>query len=143
MQQQVARSCGFKFTANAGKATVYDAELEVDLVLMPGFVLSQNVGYTHATNSTTLPAAGVVALQRLLNVPELTANTALSFKRPFANDMNFVARLTNSCVDSIQDITFTRNSLPAYDLVGLRTGVETAVGPRSCSRTTSRTRWPC
>jgi hypothetical protein len=28
-------------------------------------------------------------------------------------------------VDSIQDITFTRNTLPSYDLVGLRMGVET------------------
>ena len=81
VQQQVSSSCGFKFTANAGKATVYGAELEVAVVLVPGFVLSQNVGYTHAVNSTTLPAAGVVSGERLLDVPEVTANTALSFKR--------------------------------------------------------------
>src|ERR1700689_458837 len=124
VQQEVAPTCGFKFTANAGKATVYGAELEVAVVLMPGFVLSQNVGYTHAVNSTTLPAAGVVAGQRLLDVPEVTANTALSFKQPLANDLNFVTRLTNSYVSGIQDITFTRNSLPAYDLVNFRTGVE-------------------
>ena len=125
VQQQVAPSCGFKFTANAGKAKVYGAELELAVVLMPGLVLSQNAGYTHATNSTTLPAAGVVAGQRLLDVPEVTANTALSYKQPLANDMNFVSRLTNSYVSGIQDITFTRNSLPAYDLVSLRAGVET------------------
>jgi iron complex outermembrane recepter protein len=125
VQQEVAPSCGFKFTANAGKATVYGAELEVAVVLMPGLVLSQNAGYTHATNSTTLPAAGVVSGERLLDVPEVTANTALSYKQPLANDMNFVSRLTNSYVSGIQDITFTRNSLPAYDLVGLRAGVET------------------
>ncbi len=74
------RVCGFKFTANAGKATVYGAELEVAVVLVPGFVLSQNVGYTHATNSTTLPAAGVVSGERLLDVPEVTANTALELQ---------------------------------------------------------------
>jgi iron complex outermembrane receptor protein len=125
VQQQVAPSCGFKFTANAGKATVYGAELELAIVLVPGFVLSQNVGYTHATNSTTLPAAGVVSGERLLDVPEVTANTALSFKQPLANDTSFVSRLTNSYVSGIQDITFTRNSLPAYDLVSLRAGVET------------------
>jgi iron complex outermembrane recepter protein len=125
VQQEVAPSCGFKFTANAGKATVYGAELEVAVVLMPGLVLSQNGGYTHATNSTTLPAAGVVSGQRLLDVPEVTANTALSFKQPLVNDMNFVTRLTNSYVSGIQDITFTRNSLPAYDLVNFRLGVET------------------
>ncbi len=124
VQQQVAPSCGFKFTANAGKAKVYGAELEVAVVLVPGFVLAQNVGYTHATNSTTLPAAGVVAGERLLDVPEVTANTSLSYKQPIADGKNLVARLTNSYVDSIQDITFTRNTLPAYDLVGLRLGVE-------------------
>ncbi|MHB8475753.1 MAG: TonB-dependent receptor [Steroidobacteraceae bacterium] len=125
VQQQVAPMCGFKFTANAGKAKVYGAELEVAVVVVPGLVLSQNAGYTHATNSTTLPAAGVVAGQRLLDVPEVTANTSLSYKQPLEDGKNLVARLTNSYVDSIQDITFTRNTLPAYDLVGLRLGVET------------------
>ncbi len=125
VQQQVAPKCGFKFTANAGKAKVYGAELEVAVVLVPGFVVAQNVGYTHATNSTTLPAAGVVAGDRLLDVPQVTANTSLSYKQPLADDRNLVARLTNSYVDSIQDITFTRNTLPSYDLVGLRLGVET------------------
>jgi iron complex outermembrane recepter protein len=126
VQQQVAPSCGFKFTANAGKATVYGAELEVAVVLVPGFVLSQNVGYTHATNSTTLPAAGVVSGDRLLDVPEVTANTSLTYKQPIADDTTLVARLTNSYVDSIQDITFTRNTLPSYDLVGFRAGVDMA-----------------
>jgi iron complex outermembrane recepter protein len=124
VQQEVAPTCGFKFTANAGKAKVYGAELELAVVLMPGLVLSQNAGYTHATNSTTLPAAGVVAGQRLLDVPEVTANTALSYKQPLVNDLSLVSRLTNSYVSGIQDITFTRNSLPAYDLVSLRAGVE-------------------
>src|ERR1700685_1786165 len=57
VQQEVAPACGFKFTANAGKARVYGAELEVAVVLVPGFVLWQKLGYTHATNSTTLTVA--------------------------------------------------------------------------------------
>ena len=125
VQQQVAPACGFKFTANAGKATVYGAELEVAVVLAPGLIFAQNMGYTNAKNSTTLPAANIVSGQRLLDVPQFTANTSLSFKRPLDARMNLVARVTNSYVDSIQDITFTRNSLPPYDLVGLRLGVET------------------
>lgn len=125
VQQQVAPSCGFKFTANAGKATVYGGELEIAAVLAPGIILTQNFGYTHATNSTTLPAAGVIAGQRLLDVPETTANTSLSYRKPIARGRDLVARLTNSYVGSIQDITFTRNTLPAYDLVGFRLGIET------------------
>jgi iron complex outermembrane recepter protein len=124
IQQQVAPACGFKFTANAGKAKVYGAELEVAVILVPGLVLSQNGGYTHATNSTTLPSAGVVAGQRLLDVPEVTATTSLSYKQPLTNSLNLIARATNSYVDSMQDITYARNTLPAYDLVGARVGVE-------------------
>jgi iron complex outermembrane recepter protein len=126
VQQQVAPGCGFKYTTNAGKAKVYGAELEVAFVLMPGLVLSQNAGYTHATNSTNVPEAGVVAGQRLLDVPQVTANTTVSYKYPLPNAMNLVARATNTYVDSIQDITYTRNTLPAYDLVGARLGVEAA-----------------
>jgi len=124
VQQQVAPGCGFKFTANAGKATVYGAELEVAVVVVPGIVLSQNFGYTHATNSTTLPTAGIVSGERLLDVPEVTANTTVTYKQPLAEGMNLVGRINNSYIDSIQDITFARNTLPAYDLVGLRGGVE-------------------
>jgi outer membrane receptor protein involved in Fe transport len=124
VQQQVAPTCGFKFTANAGKAKVYGAELEVSVLLGAGFVLSQNMDYTNAKNSTTLPAAGIVSGDRLLDVPQFTANTSLNYKQPLNDRMSVVARLTNSYVDSIQDITFTRNSLPPYDLVGLRAGVD-------------------
>jgi len=124
IQQQVAPACGYKFTTNAGKAKVYGAELEVAVIVVPGLVLSQNAGYTHATNSTTLPSAGVVAGQRLLDVPEVTATTSLSYKYPLPNSMNLIARATNSYVDSIQDITYARNTLPSYDLVDTRVGVE-------------------
>lgn len=125
VQQQVAPACGFKFTANAGKAKVYGAELELAVLLAPGLIIAQNMGYTNAKNSTTLPAANIVAGQRLLDVPQVTANTSINYKRPLDERMNLVARVTNSYVDSIQDLTFTRNSLPPYDLVGMRLGVET------------------
>jgi iron complex outermembrane receptor protein len=124
VQQQVAPTCGFKFTANAGKATVYGAELEVAMVLTQGFVLSQNIGYANAKNSTTVAAANVLSGERLLDVPQVTANTSLNYKQPLNEQLTMVARVTNSYVDSIQDLTFTRNSLPPYDLVGLRLGVE-------------------
>jgi iron complex outermembrane receptor protein len=125
IQQEVAPPCGFKFTTNAGKAKVYGAELEVGVILAPGLSISQNGGFTHATNSTTVPLAGVVAGQRLLDVPEFTANTSLSYKYPLDNSLNVIARATNTYVDSIQDLTYGRNSLPPYDIVGARAGLET------------------
>jgi iron complex outermembrane recepter protein len=128
LQQQVAPGCGYKFTANAGKAKVYGAELEVAVVPATGLTLAQSFGYTHATNSTTLPEAGVVSGDRLLDVPKVTANTTASYSYPLplsqTQGMNLVVRVTNSYIDSIQDITFTRNTLPSYDLVNSRIGVE-------------------
>jgi iron complex outermembrane recepter protein len=124
LQQQVAPGCGFKYTTNAGKAKVYGAELEVALVIVPGLVLAQNVGYTHATNSTTVPDAGVVSGDRLLDVPEVTTNTNLSYHYPLVGALSLVASVNNSYVDSIQDITFGRNTLPSYDLVNTRFGVQ-------------------
>jgi outer membrane receptor protein involved in Fe transport len=125
VQQQVAPPCGYKFTANAGKAKVYGAELEAAVVLLPGLVFSQSVGYTHATNAATVPDAGVQDGDRLLDVPKVTANTSLTYRYPLAGTLNLIARINNSYVDSIQDITFRRNTLPSYDLVDTRFGVET------------------
>ncbi|HVW68568.1 MAG TPA: TonB-dependent receptor [Steroidobacteraceae bacterium] len=126
IQQQVAPGCGYKFTTNAGKAKVYGAELEIAVIPVTGLTLSQSVGYTHATNSTTLPEAGVVSGDRLLDVPEVTANTSATYRYPLPvlTALNLIVRLNNSYISSIQDITFGRNTLPAYDLVNTRFGVE-------------------
>ncbi len=124
LQQQVAPGCGFKFTTNAGKAKVYGAELEASAVVFPGLTVSQSVGYTHATNATTVPQAGVKDGDRLLNVPEFTSNTSLIYRYPLVGALNLVARFNNNYVYSIQDITFRRNTLPAYDLIDSRLGVE-------------------
>ncbi|MBV8804583.1 MAG: TonB-dependent receptor, partial [Sinobacteraceae bacterium] len=124
LQQQVAPKCGFKFTANAGKAKVYGAELEATILLAPGLVFAQAAGYTHATNTTTVPGAGVKDGDRLLDVPQFTANTSLTYRYPLQDALNLVARINNNYVDSIQDITAQRNTLPPYDLVNTRLGVE-------------------
>jgi iron complex outermembrane recepter protein len=124
LQQQVAPGCGFKFTANAGKAKVYGAELETSIVLVPGLIFSQSIGYTHATNSTTIPQAGVKDGDRLLNVPQVTANTSVTYRYPLRGSLSLIARVNNNYVDSVQDITFKRNTLPSYDLVDTRLGVE-------------------
>jgi outer membrane receptor protein involved in Fe transport len=126
VQQQVAPACGFKFTANAGRATIYGAEIEVAVKLTPELTLTQNGGYTNATNSTTVPGAGVVKGQRLLDVPDWTANTSLTYEAPINDQFKFVGRVTNSYVGSMQDITYSRNTLPGYDLVDLRAGIATS-----------------
>jgi iron complex outermembrane recepter protein len=66
----------------------------------------------------------VVAGERLLDVPQWTADSSIAYRVPMDQDRNFVIRANNSYVGSVQDITFTRNTLPAYDLVTVRLGVE-------------------
>jgi outer membrane receptor protein involved in Fe transport len=128
LQQQVAPPCGYKFTTNAGKAKVYGAELEVAVIPVTGLTLSESVGYTHATNSTTLAEANVTSGERLLDVPEVTSNTTATYRYALpvniGQPLNLIVRVNNSYVDSIQDITYARNTLPSYDLVNSRVGVE-------------------
>jgi outer membrane receptor protein involved in Fe transport len=127
VQQQVAPACGFKFTANAGRATIYGAELETDFHMTSEFTLAENFGYTHARNASTVAGAGVVDGQRLLDVPDYTSNTSLIYVHRLNDALTLNARITNSYVSSIQDITFTRNTLPGYDLVNVRAGISTSV----------------
>jgi len=123
LQQQVAPACGFKFTANAGKATVKGAELQLTALLSPQWKFTMNAGYTDATNSTTVLGAGVVEGQRLLDVPEATGHAALSYHTPISSKLRFDALVAYTYVSSREDITFTRNYLPSYNLVDLRAGV--------------------
>ncbi len=124
VQQQVAPGCGFKYTANAGKARVYGAELELSVAVTTGVTVSQNVAYTNATNAETVLHAGVTSGDRLLDVPQWTANTSVAYRSMIGDGLHLIARLNNSYIGSMQDITYSRNTLPSYDLVTARLGVE-------------------
>jgi outer membrane receptor for ferrienterochelin and colicin len=87
--------------------------------------LSQNAGYIHATIAHAAPGSGLVVGQRLQDVPDWTANTTLEYARPIDDRLTFIARLNNSYVGSMQDVTFGVNTVPGYDLLDLRAGVKT------------------
>ena len=125
VQQQIAPACGFKYTTNAGTAHVTGAELEVFLKITDEITLSQNLGYTHAVIATAAPGSGLLVGQRLQDVPDLTANTTLEFDHPISDRYTLFARINNTYVGSMQDVTFGLNTLPAYDLVDLRGGLKT------------------
>ncbi|HMK85791.1 MAG TPA: TonB-dependent receptor [Steroidobacteraceae bacterium] len=123
VQQLVDPSCGFGFTANAGTANVYGSEIELAANLTPSWTLTQNVGYTHATFADTVRATNTVAGQKLLDVPDATANTSLIYSTPLSSTYNFNARGTYTYVGPMQDITYVRNNLPGYSLVNVRAGI--------------------
>jgi iron complex outermembrane recepter protein len=123
VQQLVDPSCGFGFTSNAGSATIYGSEIEIAANLSSAWSVTQNLGLTHATFDHTVEATNTVKGQKLLDVPNVTANTAVIFSAPVSDTYNFNARGTYSYVGPMQDITFERNNLAGYSLVSARAGV--------------------
>lgn len=125
VQQLVDPSCGFSFTANAGSATVYGSEIELVASLSPSWTITQNVGYTHATFDDSVRATDTVRGQRLLDVPDVTTNTAVMYSTPVSAAYTFNIRGSYTYVGPMQDITYVRNNLPGYSLVNARAGLAT------------------
>jgi iron complex outermembrane recepter protein len=127
VQQLVDPSCGFSFTANAGAASVYGSEIEVAANITPAWTLTENLGYTHATFNQSVRATETVAGAKVLDVPDFTDSTSIIYTHPISSDYNLIARATYTYVGPMQDITYVRNYLAGYSLVGLRLG---AVGDK-------------
>jgi iron complex outermembrane recepter protein len=123
VQQLVDPSCGFSFTANAGTASVYGSEIELAANLSESFMVTQNVGLTHATFNDSVRATNTVEGQKLLDVPDLTLNTSVIYSTPVSDSFKFNARGTYSYIGPMQDITYVRNNLPGYSLVNARAGL--------------------
>jgi iron complex outermembrane recepter protein len=123
VQQLVDPSCGFGFTSNAGSATIYGSEFELTANLSSAWMVTQNIGLTHATFDHTVEATNTVKGQKLLDVPNFTANTSAIYSAPLSDKYNFNARGTYSYVGPMQDITYVRNNLAGYSLMSLRAGI--------------------
>jgi iron complex outermembrane recepter protein len=123
VQQLVNPTCGFSFTANAGTATVYGSEIELAANLSRSWTVTQNLGYTHATFDDTVRATNTVKGQKLLDVPDVTATTAVMYSTPVSAVYSFSARGTYTYVGPMQDITYVRNNLAGYSLVNSRAGI--------------------
>jgi iron complex outermembrane receptor protein len=123
VQQLVDPSCGFGFTSNAGSATIYGSEFELAANLSSAWMVTQNIGLTHATFDHTVEATNTVKGQKLLDVPNFTANTSAIYSAPLSDKYNFNARGTYSYVGPMQDITYVRNNLAGYSLMSLRAGI--------------------
>lgn len=123
VQQLVDPSCGFGFTSNAGSATIYGSEIEIAANLSSSWMVTQNLGLTHATFDHSIEATNTIKGQKLLDVPNVTANTSLIYTVPVSDKYNFNARGVYTYVGPMQDITYTRNNLAGYSLVNLRAGL--------------------
>jgi len=123
IQQQLPLGCSYEIEVNAGEAQSYGPELEVAMRLTPELTFEVSGTYTKADinkPNPSLASVGIVAGSRILNVPQYTENTALSYRKELASDLILIARVANSIVGNSQDIAFASYSLPGYDLVNAR-----------------------
>jgi outer membrane receptor protein involved in Fe transport len=123
-QQNVPLPCGYPYTANAGVAHIYGAEVELNALLLQGLVLSVNGGYTHATFAIGSLEAGITPGTRVQDTPEHTLSASLAYRTDLSNGVAFVSRVENDYVGTRTDATYAINHLPSYDLTNLRAGIE-------------------
>jgi iron complex outermembrane receptor protein len=116
--------CGYPYTANAGVAHIYGAEVEVNALLVQGLVLSVNGGYTHATFAIGSLEAGITPGTRVQDTPEHTLSASLAYRTDITSGIALTTRLENDYVGARTDATYAINHLPSYDLTNLRAGVE-------------------
>jgi iron complex outermembrane recepter protein len=123
-QALVNLSCGYSYFDNAASAVIYGTELELKAKLTRHLTLEQNASYIpHAAYSEANFAASITNGEKLLNTPNLTAATVLSYSQPLPTGYNLVASLTNQYTGHALDTTYAVNVLPAYDLVSARVGL--------------------
>jgi outer membrane receptor protein involved in Fe transport len=135
VQQSVNQSCGYPLSVNAGNAASYGPEIEITAALTPELVLTASGTYTHATLTSVNQGVAaqdpaLVSGLNLLNVPDYTETTSLTYTRELRESLKLVARVSNSYVGKVTDLDYYYGTLPAYNLVALRAGL---VGTRlSC-----------
>jgi outer membrane receptor protein involved in Fe transport len=120
VQQPVALACGISFTDNAADAAVKGGEIEALLKVNSHLRLIQNIGFAHAAFTRDSVESGIVAGQRLLDVPEWTISTAIEYRTSVNGNDEVSGRLSNSYVSSSNEITYGLDHLPPRDLTALR-----------------------
>ncbi len=123
VQQGIELSCGDGYIDNVGTASVWGGEIEVNAKLSPSWMLSQSNSYTHAVITSTEPGTNVTPGEKLLNVPDYTSNTSIVYSHPIA-DYTFIARASNVLIGPSESQSFYLMSLPGYDIVRFRTGLD-------------------
>jgi iron complex outermembrane receptor protein len=121
VQQSIALSCGFDFTANAGNAVVDGTELEIQARVTRDLSVSLGGGYSHAAFTANNPATGAVRGQQLQNVPPFTENATVSYRRDLGDDVAFVSSVTDQFVDARRDVL---GPLPSYNVINAQLGFE-------------------
>jgi outer membrane receptor protein involved in Fe transport len=117
--------CGYTYTANAGDAHVYGAEVEIRALVTDELTATVNTGYTHAALvSVSLIDSVFEPGTELQDDPKWTGSASLAYRHPLTSEFALTARVDNQFVGTRIDATYGINTLPSYDLTNLRGGIE-------------------
>ena len=123
IQQVIALSCGYPYTANAGTGRTYGPEVEMSARIATGLDVSFAGAYTVATIYAPTPQSGITAGTRITNVPKYTGSVTLDYGWALSGDIKGSFRIADSLVGPVQDVAYVRETLPAYNLVNVRLGL--------------------
>jgi outer membrane receptor protein involved in Fe transport len=117
--------CGYTYTANAGDAHIYGAEVEIRALVTDELTATVNTGYTHASLvSVSLIDSIFEPGTELQDDPKWTGSASLSYRHQLNSEYALTARADNQFVGSRIDATYGINTLPSYDLTNIRGGIE-------------------
>lgn len=126
VQQAVRLACGFGFVGNVGEAESRGVEVEVRAAPTDNWDLFASFGFTDAEFTKTSEEVGVVAGDRIRNVPELTASASAQYNFTAMNGHDAYVRGDFQFVDEMvadgsagPGVQFR----PSYSLVNLGFGV--------------------
>jgi iron complex outermembrane receptor protein len=135
-QSIVIPICGGQFNANVGDAKAIGAELEVRYKppVVPGLVVSANLGGEHAYITSTINAQTAAVGQDVLYTPKFTAAMLADYGWQITSNVNGFIRgdyeYTGKSFGSFQ-VSSPQYINPSYKVVNLNLGV--AVGPYEVS----------
>jgi iron complex outermembrane recepter protein len=124
IQQVVTLPCGNYYDDNVGNAKSYGPEIEVAYALTPNLTWDANFVNTHAKLTSVDPGTGFVVGQRILNTPEFTEGSALTYHQALGDGAKLTARIADQIVGSVRDISFTYVELSPYYLLNARVQVD-------------------
>ncbi len=127
-QSIVIPICGGQFNANVGDAKAFGAELEIRYKppVVPGLIVSANLGGEHAYITSTLNAATAGVGQDVLYTPKYTAALLADYGFPITSSLNGFIRgdyeYTGQSYGSFQ-VGTPQYINPGYDVVNMNAGV--------------------
>ena len=125
IQELFSLTCGYNFSANAGKAKTYGPELEFSASLTDSLILNVSGAYTQAFISDPSTQVGLTLNPgtRINNIPRYTGSASLEYDAEIASDFRLTARVNEAYVGQSHDVAYYAQDLPGYGLLDAKVGV--------------------